>query len=101
MLKKKFFNWTPEDAAAWERLRQRGVWRFVLWYGAGMLGGGLFLLGCVVILIAWPRQGAADLTFVGVTVAALLVGCAMFGAMAGWATWAMEEAVYRRYLSRG
>ena len=82
MLRKKFFNWTTEDAAAWERLRQRGAWRFVLWYGAGMLGGGLFLLGGAVILLTWPRQGAAGLAFVGVTLAALLVGCAVLGALA-------------------
>jgi hypothetical protein len=100
MLRKKFFNWTTEDAAAWERLRQRGPLRFVLWYGAGLLGGGLFLLGCVVILLAWPKQGAPDLLFVGVTLVALALGCALFGALAGWATWLMEDAVYQRYLCK-
>jgi 23S rRNA (guanosine2251-2'-O)-methyltransferase len=77
-----------------------GAWRFVLWYGAGMLGGGLFLLGGVVILLAWPRQGAAGLAFVVVMLAVLLVGCAVLGALAGWATWVMEEAVYQRYLRK-
>jgi membrane protease YdiL (CAAX protease family) len=100
MLRKKFFNWTPEDAAAWERLRQRGAWRFVLWYGAGLLGGGLLLLGCVVIFLAWPRQGSPDPLFLLVTLAALLVGCMLFGALSGWATWLMEEAVYRTYLRK-
>ena len=74
--------------------------RFVLWYGAGLLGGGLILLGCVVILLAWPKQDAPDLMFMGVTLVALLLGCAIFGALAGWATWAMEEAVYQRYLRK-
>jgi hypothetical protein len=97
---KSFFNWTPQDAAAWERLRRHGPWRFILWYGAGLLGGGLFLLGSLVIALTWLQASPAGLAFVALVLGAVAVICVAFGALAAWATWAMEEAVYQRYLKR-
>ena len=72
---KKWFDWTERDIAAWEKLRAGGPWRFILGYGIGLTGGGLFLLLQIAFL--------AGLSLLG-------------GLVNGLVTWLMEETIYRR-----
>jgi hypothetical protein len=43
LMLKKWFDWAPSDIAAWEKLRAKGLGRFVPWYGCAF-GGILFIL---------------------------------------------------------
>ena len=29
---KKYFDWTPSDLAAWEKIRAKGLRHFILWF---------------------------------------------------------------------
>jgi len=100
---KKWFDWTERDIAAWEKLRLSGFWRFMLWYGIGLTGGGLFLLLGVVSLLIWrgnflPKGVAAGPGFAFLLLRiAFLAGLSLLGGLVnGIVTWVMEEAIYRR-----
>ena len=84
---------THEEAAAWERTRQRGRWRFVLtnWLPRG------FALGLAVGVYREYRSGEWDAVaanWPGVLVTAVAVGV-LFGVWGGLNTWSMSEAKYR------
>jgi len=104
---KKWFEWTERDIAAWEKLRLGGFWRFMLGYGIGLTGGGLFLLLGVVSLLVWrgnilPKEIAAGpgLAFLLLRIA-FLAGLSLLGGLVnGIVTWVMEEAIYRRILQK-
>jgi hypothetical protein len=44
---KILFDWTPSDITAWERIRQKGLPRFMLWYGLAFSGIMFLVMGTV------------------------------------------------------
>ena len=52
---RKYFDWTPSDIAEWEKLRAKGLGRFVLWYGIKLFAGWLFLLVAAGVLFFWIK----------------------------------------------
>ena len=91
---KKLFIWTPSDVAAWEKIRQRGFGRFVLWFGVLGFGGFLFLVAGIVTLIGWftAQTGFAALLF---RLAVALGVCLLGGLIAGLLTWWLEDGIYK------
>ena len=100
---KKWFDWTPRDVAYWEKLRQKGLSRFILWNGIVITGGLLFLVFGIITAIIWFRQmSALPLTSIswiflaGQLIFVALV-CLIFGILNSLITWAVEERLYRKY----
>lgn len=85
----RFFNWTKRDVAAWETIRQRGLARFMVWYGLGS-GGLLFVL--IEITTAFVRS-PDTLPQHGLTALASLLG----GLINGLLTWWMEDQLYYKF----
>jgi len=71
----------------WERIREHGMWRFVLLRGVVFLGGLLFLAGSVVSWIAGFHGYLARQAFVS-----LLAGFVL-----GLFAWHRAERAYRRW----
>ena len=97
---KRFFDWTPADVAAWEKLRARGLRHFVLWYGIQLFAGLLFLfLGGAALLLrvkdVFEHQAASIIGLV-LELLFIAIACLLGGLIAGLATWALEEHIYRK-----
>ncbi len=110
-IRKHFFNWTPQDTAAWEAIRQKGLAHFVVRYGIAFLGGMLFIILGGFTIFAWiktylPQWAAAtaaassQLAFLILELLFIALACLIAGTLGGLLTWAMEEAVYRKMLKR-
>ena len=95
---KKWFDWTPNDIAAWERIRAKGVWRFVLWYGVGLFGGGLSILLGGVTLFRWI-QSPVSLAGLALELALVASLCLLGGVLNSLLTWWLEESIYRTIIS--
>ena len=94
-MRKKFFNWTPQDVADWEKIRSKGLLRFTLRYGMMLFGGVLFvLLGGIVVLFGWNKAHAASLLPELVVIALI---CFLGGLVNSLITWAVEERQYHKY----
>ncbi len=94
-IQKKFFNWTPQDVAEWEKIRSRGLLRFVLRYGMMLVGGVLFvLIGGVVAIQVWNQAQARILIPLLVVIALI---CLLGGLINSLVTWAMEEKLYKKF----
>jgi hypothetical protein len=100
---KKLFDWTPRDIAYWEKIRQRGLGKFILWYGLLITGGLLFLVFGLATFFLWLRQAwgtpvtSSSLYFlVGQLVFVALV-CLLGGMINSLVTWAVENRLYRKY----
>ncbi len=100
---KKWFDWTARDIAAWEKIRARGLVRFVLWYGVCITGGGLFLLLGLLSLLLWLKDSLLNRIATVPTPVYLLLQSAFLAALAlvgglvnSLVTWMMEETIYRR-----
>ena len=52
---KKLFDWTPSDIAAWGKIRQKGLRRFMLWYGLAF-SGIMFLVMGTVTFFTWAKR---------------------------------------------
>ena len=100
---KKLFDWTPRDIVYWEKLHQKGLRYFVLWYGLLITGGLLFLVLGGVALFSWIRQVyGAQITRVNwIFLAGQLIFLALVCLVAGIAnsliTWVVEERLYLKY----
>jgi hypothetical protein len=77
----------PRSIQQWERIRARGLGRYVLVHGVLAYGLPLFLLMTFVV----HREHAAP-RFVLVSAAAWAVGGAVFG----WVMWHARDRLYRR-----
>jgi thiol:disulfide interchange protein len=92
---KKLFDWTPRDVADWEKIRSKGLLRFVLGYGLVLFGGIMFIvLGATATLIRWNRAQAASLISELVIIAVI---CLSGGLVNSLVTWAVEEKLYQKY----
>lgn len=109
-IRARFFNWTPNDITAWEKIRQRGSLHFILGYSlaiAGILfvliGGATFLTGnfsltAVKGSISSESNPARLYLFFQLTMLAGL--CLLGGVVSSLATWHMEEKIYQRIKQR-
>ena len=91
---KKLFDLTESDIAAWEKIRQKGLWRFMLWYGLGF-SGIMFLVMGIVTFFTWlpAPAGLASLFFQLIVVA---IVCLLGGFITSLVTWWMEDGIYRK-----
>ena len=100
---KKYFDWTPSDVAAWEKLRARGQVRFVLWYGVQLFGGLLFLFLGGAVIILWLKDFLEHQagSFRGLVLELLFVAaaCLLGGLITALVTWAVEEGIYRKIVA--
>lgn len=94
-MRKKFFNWTPQDVADWEKIRSKGLLRFILGYGLALFGGILFVLiaGAVMVLV-WNKPQASGIIPVLILIA---VVCLLGGLVNSLLTWVMEEKLYAKF----
>jgi hypothetical protein len=101
---KKLFDWTPSDIAQWEKIRQKGLRHFILWYGVQLFGGGLFiLLGAAALLVRTQTfMETHILNIAGLALELLFVAaiCLLGGVVNSLLTWAMEENIYRKIIKR-
>jgi hypothetical protein len=97
-MRKYFFNWTPSDVAAWEKIRAKGFGRFVIWYGVKLFGGGLFILLGGAVLLLWVKDGSANPAGLGLELLFVVVVCLMGGVINSLLTWAMEERIYQNMI---
>jgi len=93
---KKLFDWTPSDIAAWERIRQKGLWRFSLWYGLGFSGILFLLMGAVTILFWFKEPTSIGGLFFQLAFTAGV--CLLGGLIASLTTWWMEERIYQKIM---
>ena len=92
---KKLFDWTPRDIADWEKIRSKGLPRFILRYGLMLFGGILFiLLSATAALLAWNQARAASMIPELVAIALI---CFVGGLVNSLVTWVVEEKNYRKY----
>jgi hypothetical protein len=103
MMLKKLFDWTPRDIAYWERIRRKGLAKFIAWYGVVISGGLLFLVFGLVTFFIWLRQTSGGLItsmslifLLGQLIIVLLV-CLLGGIINSLLTWVVEERLYRKY----
>lgn len=100
---KRLFDWTPRDIAYWEKIRQKGLGRFIGRYGVLLTGGMLFLAAGLVTLISWLKQSAGKT--VTITDLVILFGqlifvalvCLLGGIVNSLITWVVEERLYRKF----
>jgi hypothetical protein len=94
---KKWFDWTPSDIAAWEKIRARGLGNFLLWY-SGIFSGGLFVILSGVTLFNWLRT-PGSVAALGLELAFVAVGCILGGLLNSRLTWWLEESIYRKIVA--
>ena len=86
--------------AQWEKLRQKGMGRFIVWYGL-ISGGIIFIFPAVWTLAALIKallEGAApaNVSYLALELLATAVLCVPVGIIVALATWVMEEKIYRQ-----
>jgi len=100
---KKLFDWTPSDIAYWERIRQKGLGRFILLYGLLISGGGLFLIFGLIFLLSWLRKAVGSpitsvtIIFVAGQLFFTALVCLAGGVVNSLLTWVVEERLYKKY----
>ncbi len=100
---KKLFDWTPRDIAYWEKIQNKGLWKFIIWYGIAITGGLLFLIFALMTIFIWLRQSigsgitSARLVFIAGQLAFVLIVCLVFGVINSLITWVVEQRLYRKY----
>jgi len=103
---KKLFDWTPRDIAYWEKIRRKGLGKFIGGYGVVITGGLLFLVFGLVTFFLWLRQasGAAftstNLVFLFGQLIFVALVCLVAGIINSLITWVVEERLYRKYKER-
>ena len=91
----RFFNWTAQDVADWEKVREKGLLRFILRYGMMLFSGVLFvLLAGTVLLFTWNGPRATRLMPELIFIA---LACLVGGLLNSLITWWMEEKLYKKF----
>ncbi len=103
---RKYFDWTPRDIAYWEKIRQKGLLHFILWYGVVITAGLFFILFGVAAFIIWlikvignPISMTSLVFLVGQLVFVSII-CLVAGLVNSLITWLVEERLYRKYKNR-
>ena len=91
---KKLFDWTENDIAAWERIRQKGLLRFMIWYGLAF-SGIMFLVMGAVTFFTW-LQTITSLASLLFQLAFVATVCLLGGLITSLVTWWMEEYIYQK-----
>lgn len=93
---KKLFDWTPSDIAAWERIRQKGLICFTLWYGL-TFSGIMFLIAVAIALFTWakPVGSLASMIF---PLTLIAIVCLLGGLITSLVTWWIEERIYQKII---
>lgn len=103
-MRKYFFNWTPDDVAAWEKIRAKGIPHFIGWYGLQLFGGGLFVLLGGIALLLWIKTTlethVANLVGLALQLFFIAAACLLGGIVAALLTGTMEEGIYQKMLKR-
>jgi hypothetical protein len=103
MMIKKLFDWTPRDIAYWEKIRQRGLGKFIVWYGLLITGGLLFIVFGLATFILWLRQvwgsqvTSSGLIFLLGQLIFVALVCLLGGMINSLITWVVENRLYRKY----
>jgi hypothetical protein len=103
---KKLFDWTPRDIAYWEKIHQKGLKKFIGWYGVLISGGLLFLVFGLVTVFIWLRQTSGllvtrmSLIFLLGQLIIVAVVCLLGGIINSLTTWVVENRLYLKYKSR-
>lgn len=103
---KKLFDWTPRDIAYWEKIRQKGLLKFIGWYGVVISSGLLFLVFGLVTFFSWLKHiwnsqlSQANLIILGVQLIFVALVCLVAGIVNSLITWVVEERLYRKYKAR-
>ncbi|OGO26269.1 MAG: hypothetical protein A2136_09420 [Chloroflexi bacterium RBG_16_54_11] len=103
---KRLFDWAPRDIAYWEKLYQRGLRRFIGWYGVLISGGMLFIVFGLVTAFLWLksalRAGLTSSSWFYLLFQLIFVAlvCLVFGILNSLITWVVEERLYRKYKAR-
>jgi hypothetical protein len=103
---KKLFDWTPRDIAYWEKIQQKGLWKFIGWYGVVISSGLLFLIFGLITLIIWLRQvfstqlTATSLLFLFWQLIFVALVCLLGGVINSLITWVVEERQYQKYKAK-
>ena len=103
---KKLFDWTPRDIAYWEKVHQKGLGKFIRWYGLGLSAGLLFLVFGLVTFYIWLRQisgiqiTSTSLIFLLGQLIVVALVCLVGGIINSLITWVVEERLYRKYKER-
>ena len=103
---KKLFDWTPRDIAYWEKIRQRGLLRFIGLYGIIITGGLFLLLFGLLTIFFWLRQATGMLLtptrlfFLAGQLLFVAVVSLLAGLVNSLVTWIVEERLYRKYKAR-
>ncbi len=103
---RKYFDWTPRDIAYWEKIRQKGLRYFILWYGVAITAGLFFILFGLAAFIIWLIKVIGNP--ISITNVVFLVGQLVFvavvslvaGLINSLVTWLVEERLYRKYKAR-
>ncbi|MGO9526620.1 MAG: hypothetical protein ACLP0A_03515 [Verrucomicrobiia bacterium] len=96
---KGIFQATPKQLARWEKIRAKGMWRFVLLWGVIGYGGPVFLIAAGINLPFefWRTPGwfrAADLLLT------FLIMCPVVGGLWGFWMWHWAEKRYLKQLNK-
>jgi len=103
---KKYFDWTPRDIAYWEKIHQKGLRHFILWYGMAITAGLFFILFGLVAFIIWLTQvigrpiHATNVIFLIGQLVFVAIVCLAAGLVNSLVTWVVEERLYRKYKNR-
>jgi hypothetical protein len=103
---KKLFDWTPRDIAYWEKIQQRGLGKFIVWYGVFITGGVLFIVVGLVTFFLWLRQvwgmqvTPSSLLFLFGQLVFVALVCLLGGIINSLITWVVENRLYRKYKER-
>ena len=99
---KKYFDWTPSDLAAWEKIRAKGLRHFILWYGFKLFSGVLFLFLGGAVFLGWLKASLEgqnpSIAAMGLQLLFVAAICLAGGLLTALATWWMEENIYHRLL---
>lgn len=100
---KKLFDWTPRDIAYWMKIHQKGLRKFIGWYGVFISSGLLFLVFGLITFFIWLRQTSGiqitsmSLIFLLGQLIIVALMCLVGGIINSLITWAVEDRLYRKY----
>jgi sensor histidine kinase YesM len=103
MMIKKLFDWTPRDIAYWEKIHQKGLRKFISWYGVIISSGLLFLVFGLITFLIWLRQTSGiqitsmSLIFLLGQLIIVALMCLVGGIINSLITWVVEDRLYRKY----
>lgn len=103
---KKLFDWTPRDIAYWEKIHQKGLRKFIGWYGVIISSGLLFLVFGLVTFFIWLRHTSGtqitsmSLIFLLGQLIIVALMCLVGGIINSLITWAVEDRLYFKYKTR-